>query len=52
MLTDNFSFDFIGLREVFNVERDHRLYLPGYPGVVYKTRDDGRGGGGVSDYLY
>ena len=46
MHTDNFSFDFIGLSEVFNVERDQRLNLPGYQDIVYRTRDDGRGGGG------
>ena len=51
MHTDNFSFDFIGLSEVFNVERDQRLYLPGYQDIVYRTRDDGGGGGVVSDYL-
>ena len=45
MHTDNFSFDFIGLSEVFNVERDQRLNLPGYQDIVYRTRDDGRGGG-------
>ena len=49
MHTDNFSFDFIGLSEVFNVKRDQRLNLPGYQDIVYRTRDDGRGG--MSDYL-
>ena len=51
MHTVNFSFDFIGLSEVFNVERDQRLNLPGYHDIVYRTRDDGRGGGGVGLFV-
>ena len=51
MHTDNFSFDFIGLCEVFNFERDQRLNLPGYQDIAYRTRDDGRGMDGVGLFV-
>ena len=47
MHTDDFSFDLIGLSNIFNIERDQRLNLPGYQDILYRTCDDGRGGGRV-----
>lgn len=44
----NFSFDFIGVSEVFRTENDSRLVLPGYHNVITRYRDDdGRGGVGL-----
>ena len=38
------SFDYIGISEVFSIERDDRIHLPGYHKIITNTRDDGRGG--------
>ena len=34
MHTDNFSFDYIGISEVFRCDRDQRIGLPGYHDIV------------------
>ena len=36
-----FSFDFIGISEIFNCEKDSRLKLPGFHKLISRTRDDG-----------
>lgn len=46
--SDAFSFDFIGVSEVFRTEKDSRLTLPGYHSIIARCRDDdGRGGVGL-----
>ena len=45
MQSDTFSFDFIGVSEVFRCEQDQRLALPGYHDLICRTRDDGYRGG-------
>jgi hypothetical protein len=45
--TDNFSFDYIGISEVFRCDREQRIGLPGYHDFVTRCRgdnDDCRGG--------
>lgn len=45
--SDNFSFDFIGISEVFRCDRDQRISLPGYHTIITRVRelhDDYRGG--------
>ena len=43
-----FSFDFIGVTEVLECDRDTRLKLPGYHSLITFTRnDDNRGGVGL-----
>jgi len=45
---DSFNFDFIGISEIFNCDRDDRLSLSGYHPLISQTRkDDGRGGVGI-----
>ena len=45
-----FSFDIIGLSEVFCADRDSRLVLPGYHNIITRCRDDG-GRGGVGLFI-
>ena len=46
--TDKFAFDFIGMSELFRIDGDMRLRLPGYHPLLSRTRDDGpRGGVGL-----
>ena len=46
---DKFSFDVVGMSEVYRCERDSRLALPGYHNLITRCRDDdGRGGVGLS----
>ena len=46
--TDNFSFDFIGISEVFRCDNEACLSLPGYHTLITRTRDDdSRGGVGL-----
>ena len=43
-----FSFDVIGVSEVFRVDRDPRIVLPGYHNIITRCRnEDGRGGVGL-----
>ncbi len=42
---DKFSFDFIGVSEVFECSRDKRLKLPGYHDIITRTREDSNRGG-------
>ena len=42
---EQFSFDFIGISEIFNCEKDSRLKLPGFHKLISRTRDDGNQGG-------
>ncbi len=42
---DKFSFDFIGVTEVFECSRDKRLHLTGYHDIITRTRDDSNRGG-------
>ena len=45
--SDDFSFDYIGISEVFRCDRDHRLHIPGYHDIITRCRDktdDCRGG--------
>ncbi len=42
---NTFSFDYIGISEVFSCERDARLSLPGYHELITKTRNDDTHGG-------
>ena len=45
---NDFSFDFIGISEIFKCDRDSRLVLPGYHSLISRYRDDdGRGGVGL-----
>ena len=41
----HFSFDFIGISEVFKCDRDQRLALPGYHNIITRCRDEGNHGG-------
>jgi hypothetical protein len=43
--SDTFSFDFIGISEVFRTENDSRLALPGYHRIIARCRDDDGTGG-------
>ena len=44
----NFSFDLIGVSEVFRADRDPRVVLSGYHNILTRCRnDDGRGGVGL-----
>ena len=46
--SDKFSFDFIGISEVFKTDGDSRIRLPGYHPLVSCCREDGpRGGVGL-----
>ncbi len=46
--SDSFSFDFIGISELYRCENDTRLSLPGYHKLIARCRDDGpRGGVGL-----
>ena len=42
---DQFSFDIIGISEVFNCENDKRLSIPGYHDVLTRCRHNGHRGG-------
>ncbi len=42
---DNFSFDVIGISEIFRTSCDMRLKLPGYHELISRCRDDGPRGG-------
>ena len=42
---DNFSFDLIGVSEVFRCDNDSRLILPGYHDLITRCRDNGTRGG-------
>ncbi len=42
---DKFSFDFIGVTEVFECSKDKRLHLTGYHDIITRTRDDSNRGG-------
>ncbi len=42
---NNFSFDYIGISEIFSCDRDSRLILPGYHDLLSRTRSDDRHGG-------
>ncbi len=45
---DKFSFDIIGISEIFRTSGDMRLKLPGYHDLLSRCRDDGpRGGVGL-----
>ena len=45
---DHFSYDVIGVSEVYRCDNDSRLFLPGYHELITKCRDDGfRGGVGI-----
>ncbi len=45
---DTFSFDFIGISEIYQCCNDSRLSLPGYHDLIVRCRDDGpRGGVGL-----
>ena len=47
--SDEFSFDYIGISEVFRCDRDQRISLPGYHDIITRCRestDDLWGGGG------
>ena len=43
--SDQFSFDLIGISEVFRCDNDTRLALPGYHDLIARCRDDGSRGG-------
>ncbi len=46
--SDAFSFDYIGISELFRCKDDNRLTLPGYHKLIARCRDDGpRGGVGL-----
>jgi len=48
--SDSFSFDFIGISEVYRCDRDMRISLPGYHNIITRVRDindDCRGGVGL-----
>ncbi len=47
---ENFSFDYIGMSEVFKCDRDSRLNLPGFHDFITRTRVD-RNGGGVGIFI-
>jgi hypothetical protein len=47
---DSFSFDFIGISEVFNCDKDSRLALPGYHNIITRCRNN-RNGGGVGLFV-
>jgi hypothetical protein len=40
-----FSFDIIGINEVFHCDNDKRIYLPGYQNILTRCRHDGNRGG-------
>ena len=42
---DSFSFDFIGISELFNRDKDSRLALPGYHNIITRSRDNSNEGG-------
>ena len=42
---EHFSFDFIGLSEIFKCDNDLRLGLPGYHNLITRCRDRGNRGG-------
>ena len=42
---ERFSYDFIGLSEVFKCENDDRLQLPGYQKLITRTRENNNRGG-------
>jgi len=42
---DSCSFDFIGISEIFNCDKDSRLVLPGYHNIITRCRNNGNGGG-------
>ena len=42
---NTFTFDFIGLSEVFDCSRDQRLNLPGFHNLISRTRADSTRGG-------
>ena len=45
---NTFSFDFIGISEVYKCDKDTRIFLPGYQNLLTRCRDDGpRGGVGL-----
>lgn len=47
-----FSFDFIGLSEVFRCDRDRRISLPGYHPIITRCRDSNDGcRGGVAFFI-
>jgi hypothetical protein len=37
---ESFSFDFIGISEVFDCNKDQRLNLPGFHNIITRTRTD------------
>ena len=43
--SDQFSFDLIGISEVFRCDNDTHLVLPGYHDLIARCRDDGSMGG-------
>ena len=43
--SDNFSFDMIGVSEVYRCENDSRLSLPGYHDLLTRCREHGTSGG-------
>ncbi len=46
--SNDFSFDVIGMSEIFRADRDPRVILPGYHNIITRCRnDDGRGGVGL-----
>ena len=44
LLCDHFSFDVVGINEVFGCDNDKRIYLPGYQNIFTRSRDDGNRG--------
>ena len=42
---DNFSFDFVGISEVFKCDLDGRLKLPGFQNIITRCRESGSRGG-------
>ncbi len=51
---DHFTFDYIGISEIFSCDRDICLVLPGYHDLLSRTRDDdthGRVGLFIKDHL-
>ena len=51
---DSFSFDFIGISELFNCDKDSCLVLPGYHNIITRCRNNSNGGVGlfVKDTFY
>jgi hypothetical protein len=43
--SDNFTFNIIGISEVFECDRDSRLNLPGFHNILKRTRPDCKRGG-------